>query len=152
MKIRIFAALALLLCFVQLGRAQTVVQTACGGSSTNACQFSTSNVTAGNAIAVSVLDYLDSGTPSVFSTSDNNSNSYSCGPVQSDAGSIFGNAGLAICWACNIVATPNAKPTVTVTDTQGTPHIVIFEISGVASSCHDQTASNSATTGNTTTP
>jgi hypothetical protein len=31
----------------------------------------------------SVLDYLDSGTPSVFSTSDINSNSYSCGPVQS---------------------------------------------------------------------
>jgi hypothetical protein len=151
--------LALFLFFLLAGasrsNAQAIVQTTlCNQAfaSTATCTPS-SNVTAGNAYIV--YWYTRNGTTSDTQTiSDNNSDTFV--RIQTIGGTNMvstESVTISLFYACNISATPNAKPTYTTVNSSGSSVIysaLILEISNIKASCYDQSAQNRGSTGSHT--
>jgi hypothetical protein len=159
---KLLLLLPLLLLGASRSHAQTKVQTStlCSASfsGSTTCSITTSNVTAGNAF-VGLIYGRGGSNPSTFGMSDNNSDTFSSptGYVEGNAGSSGQHTRVAWFVACNIAATPNAKPTFTATNSDGANQIwaaQIVEFSGVkTSSCLDQhSTNNNITSGGVSTP
>lgn len=72
------------------------------------------NVTAGNAIEVSVAWYTNTGQQAAVTVSDNNGNTY-FPAVSLTTPAALDDPGMAIFYSCNIASTPNPQPTITAT-------------------------------------
>jgi hypothetical protein len=151
------ALFLLLLAGASRSNAQAWVQSAlCNASFSGSatCQQA-SNATGGNAYIA--FFYSRAGTSSdTMTISDNNSDTWVQPQVQGDINMVGGQSvTMGVAYACNILTTPNAKPTFTVTNNHGGSAIwayIIQEIDTMKTSCYDQSAQNVVISGSTVTP